>query len=160
MTDGSFSHFERLVNFMIHSLVIWKLEISSRKKNGILGHFRLSEGYTYLRFPIENRVFRSFWGVSSIFLWSTSCKICILGKLGTFGFNYGPKNWFRPPFSLITKSILKIDLLRIPKQLLPRGFQKLDDYPPLPSHFLNWSNADQGKSSRNTESNTVKKSCR
>ena len=138
MKDGCFSHFESLVNFIWYiGLVISKLEISSHKKNCILGHFWLSEGYTYLRLPIENPVFRSFWGVllRSTSLRSTSRKICILGKLGTFGFNYGPKNWFRQPFSLITKSILKIDL-RIPKQLLPRGFQKLDNHLPPPTITL------------------------
>lgn len=38
--------------------------------------------------------------------------------LGLFLLIFVPKNGFRLPFSLITKSILKINLLTIPKQLL------------------------------------------
>ena len=59
------------------------------------------------------------------------CIFCNFGVVGVVGSNLRPKNWFLSLFSLTTKSVLKIDPLRIPKQLLSRSFQKLDD--PSPS---------------------------
>ena len=46
-----------------------------------------------------------------------------------------------PTFSLISKSVFKIDLLRIRKQLLSQSLQKLDDHSP----FLNWSKVSRAK---------------
>ena len=47
-----------------------------------------------------------------------------------FQAQFWPKNGFRPPFSLIIKSILKIDPPRISKQVLSRRWQTLYDHPP------------------------------
>ena len=59
-----------------------------------------------------------------------------LAALRLLGTNWS-KNWFWPTFSLITNSILKIDLLRTLKQLLPWSFQKLDNHSPsLTSLYL------------------------
>ena len=80
------------------------------KKNVFLGHFWLSERYTYLRTPMINQVLLSFWGLNQLSI-NSSLK-CM---------EFGPKNGFCTPFSLITKSVLKIDLLRIPKQLLSKN---------------------------------------
>ena len=56
-----------------------------------------------------------------------------LVSIGNFGTSYwvqlwSPKNWFCSLFSLITKSILTLYCLRIPKQLVSRILQKMDDH--------------------------------
>ena len=68
-------------------------------------------------------------GRTTIFLRAVVRQIWIWGNCRTFGPNSSPKNWFRPPFSLITKRIIKKDFLRIPKQLLSQSLQILDDHP-------------------------------
>ena len=52
------------------------------------------------------------------FLRPTVREIWILCNFETLGPNFGQENGFRSPFGLIIKSILKIDPLRIPKQLV------------------------------------------
>ena len=79
------------------------------------------EEYKYLRIPIENQVLRLVG--STNLLQPAVLKIWLLGNFGAFKSNFGPKNGFHPTFSLITKSILKIDPLSIPKQLLSRSLQ-------------------------------------
>ena len=56
-------------------------------------------------------------------------RYVFLDNFGVFGSNFGPKNKFRQPFSLIIKSIFKIDPLRNVKQLLSWSLQKLDGHP-------------------------------
>ena len=68
-------------------------------------------------------------GGPTIFLRPVVRQIWIWGNCRTFGPNFSPKYWFRPPFSLITKRIIKKDFLRIPKQLLSQSLQILDDHP-------------------------------
>ena len=85
-----------------------------QKKN--LGHFRLSEWYAYRRLPTVNWALRWFWGVNQLSTTSSSRDM----DFRQF-WEFWPKNCFRPPFNLITNSILKIHTLRIPKQLLSRN---------------------------------------
>ena len=70
-----------------------------------------------------------FWGHSSCLR-----DIHILNHLYEIksrGPNFGLKIQFRSSFSLITMSILKLDPLKIPKQLLLSwSFHLLDDHPP------------------------------
>ena len=65
----------------------------------------------------------NFEGSTNLLL-PTVREIWILGNIGAFGANFGPKNGFHSSFSLITKSILRVDPLRITKQLLSQSLQK------------------------------------
>ena len=98
------------------SCVFVSIMSPNNKKNVFLGSFRLSEGYKCLRLPTINHVLRSFWEVSQL---STTS--------GSWDMDFRQFRDFWDHF-LITKSILKIDPLRIPKQLLSGSLQKLDDH--------------------------------
>ena len=69
---------------------------------------------------------QSFWEVKQL---STTSSLWDMdfGNFEVFGPNFGPENAFRPLFSLITKSILKKDSVRTPKQRQKVGdkFKKL-----------------------------------
>ena len=71
-----------------------------------------SEGFIYLRTPKANEFLQSFWGMNQFSATSTSQNIDF-GQFGVSGTNFGPKNEFYSSFSLIIKSVLKIDLIRI-----------------------------------------------
>ena len=81
--------------------VISSLQGPKKTKNIFLGLFGLSEGYTCL---IPSIVIQALSTVSD-------SQDMNLGNTRTFGPYFDPINWFRPPFSLIAKSILKIDPL-------------------------------------------------
>ena len=98
------------------------------KRNVFLGHFRLLEGYVHQRTPIAVILNGQFSTINS-------SRNMDFGKFWRFSAQFGKINWFHPLFRQITKSVLKIDPLRIPRQLLSRSLHNLDDYP-----SLNWSN--------------------
>ena len=52
---------------------------------------------------------------STNFLQPAVHEIEILGNFGAFGSYFGSKNWLPAPFSIISKSILKMDPLKFQK---------------------------------------------
>ena len=97
------------------------------KKTVFLENFRLCPWCTYLRSPIVNEALQSFWQFNELSTTSGSGDVDC-EQFWNFWAQICPQKLFRPSSSLFTNWTFKIDLLRIPKQLLSSILQKLDDY--------------------------------